>query len=199
MAPTDKQRDKRSRIIDAAVVVFAEKGFHAARVTDVAKTASVADGTIYNYFKSKEDLLLSIFEEKMDELREGLLAELEPLDDPLEKIRVFARHHFHQVQTQSAVAEVLQVELRTSKKFIQDYKPEKLFAYLGIFNQLVAEGQAQGVIRQDVDPFVTGWAFFGALEEIGLLWVLSHNRERAFDLDAAADRISDLFLRGMAP
>lgn len=199
MAPTDKQRDKRSRIIDAAVEVFAFKGFHAARVTDIAKAASVADGTIYNYFKSKEDLLLSIFEEKMDELREGLVVELAEIDEPLDKIRHFARHHFRQVREQSAVAEVLQVELRTSKKFIKDYKPEKLFAYLGIFNQLVAQGQAQGVIRADVDPFVTGWAFFGALEEIGLLWVLSANRERHFDLDGAADQIADLFIRGMAP
>ena len=195
----DKKSDKRSRIIEAAVLVFAEKGFHAARVTDVAKAASVADGTIYNYFKSKEDLLLSIFEVKMDELREGLVAELADFDDPLDKIRHFARHHFRQVQTQSAVAEVLQVEIRTSKKFIEDYKPEKLFAYLGIFNELVQEGQAKGLIRADVDPWVTGWAFFGALEEIGLLWVLSHKRERAFDLDAAADKVADLFLRGMTP
>ena len=190
--------DKRSRIIEAAVDVFADRGFNAARVSDIAKRAGVADGTIYLYFKNKEDLLLSIFEEKMDELRASLTVELSRFSDPLDKIRAFARHHFRAVREQRAVAEVLQVELRLSKKFIKDYKPEKLFAYLGVLMELVREGQARGQIRDDVDPFTAGWALFGALEEIGLLYVIASKREREFDLDAAADQVCELFVRGMA-
>ena len=190
--------DKRTRIIEAAVDVFADKGFNAARVSDIAKGAGVADGTIYLYFKNKEDLLLSVFEEKMDELRASLDIELAKHADPLAKIRAFARHHFKAVREQRSVAEVLQVELRLSKKFIKDYKPDKLFAYLGVLMELVREGQARGDIRADVDPFTTGWAFFGALEEIGLLYVIASKRQREFDLDAAADQVADLFVRGIA-
>ncbi len=190
--------DKRARIIEASVDVFADKGFNAARVSDIAKRAGVADGTIYLYFKNKEDLLLSVFEEKMDELRNSATAELEKHTGPLDKIRAFAHHHFRAVREQRAVAEVLQVELRLSKKFIKDYKPDKLFAYLGVLMELVREGQASGVIREDVDPFTIGWAFFGALEEIGLSYVIALKRDRTFDLDAAADQVSELFVRGIA-
>ena len=116
----------------------------------------------------------------------------------IDKIRAFAHHHFRAMREQRAVAEVLQVELRLSKKFIEDYKPDKLFAYLGVLMELVREGQASGVIREDVDPFTIGWAFFGALEEIGLSYVIALKRDRTFDLDAAADQVAELFVRGIA-
>ena len=112
----DKNGDKRGRIIDAAVAVFAEKGFHAARVSDVAKRAGVADGTIYLYFKNKEDLLLSLFEEKMGRQIESLEAAWEGVDDPVERMRAYAQHHFRQLAAHPDLAQVLQVELRQSHK-----------------------------------------------------------------------------------
>lgn len=178
--------------------VFAEKGFHGARVSDIARAAGVADGTIYLYFKNpvKEDLLLSVFEEKMDELLAALGEAMEGVDDPIERIRCFARFHFSQVQTNRAVAEVLQVELRLSNKFIKEYRPEKLWAYLGIFGQIVREGQARGIFRPDLDPFISMWAFFGAMDELAVQWVLSRGADR-FVLDEAAEQIADIFIRGM--
>ncbi len=192
-----EKNTKRGLILSAAVTVFAEKGFNAARVSDIARCAGVADGTIYLYFKSKEHLLLQIFEEKMDELRAGLLEAMEGVDDPLERIRVFAHYHFGQVRDHSAVAEVLQVELRLSKKFIKDYKPRKLWDYLGVFSQIIRDGQALGVIRPNVNPFTTMWAFFGALDEIGMQWVLARNKDK-FNLDDAANEVAEVFIRGVA-
>ena len=192
----DARSDKRFLITEAAVEVFAKKGFHQARVSDIARKAGVADGTIYLYFKNKEDLLLSIFEEKMDELLGGLADALEGADDPIERIRRFARYHFHQVRTNRAVAEVLQIELRLSNKFLKEYRPEKLWAYLGMFGQIVRDGQSRGVFREDVDGFILSWAFFGALDEIAMQWVLSRNPDR-FSLEAAADQVADTFIRGM--
>ena len=188
--------DKRSLITEAAIDVFAEKGFHQARVSDVAKRAGVADGTIYLYFKNKEDLLLSIFEEKMDELLAGLGEALEGVDDPLERVRTFGRFHFQQVRDNRAAAEVLQIELRLSNKFLKDYRPEKLWAYLGVFGQIVREGQAAGIFRPELDPFTTMWAFFGGLDEIAMQWVLSRKADR-FSLEEAADQVADLFIRGL--
>lgn len=188
--------NKRALITDAAVIVFAERGFHQARISDIARRAGVADGTIYLYFKNKEDLLLSIFEEKMDFMLDGLEKALDGVEDPLDRVRRFAIFHFKQVQENRAAAEVLQIELRLSNKFLKDYRPEKLWAYLGVFGQIVREGQAKGVFRDDLDPFVTMWAFFGGLDEIAMQWVLSRRADR-FSLEAAAIQVANVFIRGM--
>jgi len=191
-----KKTNKRNLITDAAVEVFAERGFHQARISDIAKRAGVADGTIYLYFRNKEDLLLSIFEEKMDLLLAGLTSALDGVEDPEERVRRFAAFHFKQVRENRAVAEVLQVELRLSNKFLKEYRPEKLWAYLGVFGQIVREGQAQGRFRSEIDPFVNMWAFFGALDEIAMQWVLSGGSDR-FELESAAHQVADIFIRGM--
>ena len=193
---SERRTDKRSLITEAAIEVFAEKGFHQARVSDVARRAGVADGTIYLYFKNKEDLLLSIFEEKMDELLASLGAILEGVDDPVERIRRFAAFHFEQVRTNRSAAEVLQVELRLSNKFLKEYRPEKLWAYLGVFGQIVRDGQARGLFRTDIDSFVAMWSFFGALDELAMQWVLSRKHER-FSLEQAAAQVADIFIRGL--
>ena len=191
------RQDKRERIIDAAVEVFAKKGYRSARISDIAEVAGVADGTIYLYFKNKEDLLLTIFEEKMERLLRDLQQALAGLENPLDRMRAYARFHFLQLRTYPALAQVLQVELRQSTRFLHDYRPEKLWDYLGVFETLVNEGQQQGLIRSDVDPFLVKWAFFGALDELSIQWVLSRKRDR-FNLDQAADQVVDVFLRGMS-
>lgn len=194
--PSEKRTDKRSLITEAAVEVFAEKGFHQARVSDVARRAGVADGTIYLYFKNKEDLLLSVFEEKMDLLLAELSQILEGVEDPVERIRRFARFHFDQVRTNRSAAEVLQVELRLSNKFLKEYRPEKLWAYLGVFGQIVRDGQAMGLFRADIDSFIAMWSFFGAMDELAMQWVLSKKAER-FSLDSAAEQVAEVFIRGL--
>jgi TetR/AcrR family fatty acid metabolism transcriptional regulator len=195
--PSERRTDKRSLITEAAVDVFAEKGFHQARVSDIARRAGVADGTIYLYFKNKEDLLLSIFEEKMDLLLAELGAALQGVEDPVERIRRFCRFHFTQVRTNRAAAEVLQVELRLSNKFLRDYRPEKLWAYLNVFGQIVRDGQAKGVFRADLDSFVAMWAFFGAMDELAMQWVLSRKHDR-FSLEDAAEQVATIFIQGLA-
>jgi TetR/AcrR family fatty acid metabolism transcriptional regulator len=192
-----RKSDKRSLITDAAVEVFAEKGFRQARVSDIARRAGVADGTIYLYFRNKEDILLSIFEEKMDLLLAGLTAVLDGVHDAEERIRRFARFHFEQVRTNRAAAEVLQVELRLSHKFLKEYRPEKLWAYLNVFAQIVRDGQEAGRFRRDLDPFVSMWSFFGALDELAMQWVLSKKSDR-FSLENAADQVAEIFIRGMS-
>jgi TetR/AcrR family fatty acid metabolism transcriptional regulator len=188
---------KHDRILDAAIEVFAEKGFHNARISDIARKAGVADGTIYLYFRNKDDVLLSIFEEKMGVLIDGLHVALAGIACPLERVRAFARYHFKQVEENRALAEVLQIELRLSNKFLKEYRPEKLWAYLGIFAGIVREGQERGVVRPDLDPFVMMWAFFGALDEIAIQWVLSRKPGK-FPLETTANAVADVFIRGMS-
>jgi TetR/AcrR family fatty acid metabolism transcriptional regulator len=196
MPKSPTKTDKRVLISRAAIEIFAEKGFHQARVSDVALRAGVADGTIYLYFKSKDDLLLCIFEDSMDLLLNGIQVALIGISDPLEKLRIFVRYHFAQVKEHKAVSEVLQVELRLSKKFLKDYRPEKLWAYLGVVKSILEEGQSQGVIRASVDPFVQMWALFGSLDELAMQWVLA--KKKKFDLSFAATQVAETFIRGIA-
>lgn len=194
---TSRQRsDKRVRIVDAAVGVFAEKGYRSARISDIARRAGVADGTIYLYFRNKEDLLLTIFEEKMDGILTGLRAAVDGIDSPADRMRAFARFHFEQMRLQPALAQVLQVELRQSTRFVREYRPERLWEYLGVFETILRDGKAVGEFRADVDPFLVKWAFFGALDELSIQWVVARKRDR-FNLEKAAEQVVDVFLRGM--
>ena len=194
---SQKQRsEKRVRIVDAAVGVFAEKGYRSARISDIARRAGVADGTIYLYFRNKEDLLLTIFEEKMDGILTGLRAAVEGIEAPADRMRAFAQFHFEQMRLQPALAQVLQVELRQSTRFVREYRPERLWEYLGVFEHILEEGQRSGVFRSDIDPFLVKWAFFGALDELSIQWVVARKRDR-FNLEKAAEQVVDVFLHGM--
>jgi TetR/AcrR family fatty acid metabolism transcriptional regulator len=199
MAVSETHRiEKRDRITEAAISVFAEKGYRSSRVSDVAREAGVADGTIYLYFRSKEELLLTIFEEKMEELLSELSDALSDISCPLEQVRVYARQHFTQLQNNPDLAQVFQIELRQSHRFLREYRPEKLWQYLDVFAEVIERGKRAGVIRQDVDSFVAKWAFFGALDELSIQWVLARKRDR-FDLDSAATQIVEMFLCGIKP
>jgi len=197
MAVSESHRiEKRDRITEAAISVFAQKGYGSARVADVAKKAGVADGTIYLYFRNKEDLLLSIFEEKMGKVIDELSDALEDVDCPKDRVRVYAEQHFRQLQENPELAQVFQVELRQSHRFLREYRPEKLWEYLDVFASAVEEGKARGIFGADVNPFIAKWAFFGALDELSIQWVLARKRDR-FDLEQAATQVVEMFLRGI--
>ena len=193
---SDRTRDKTRRIRDAAEQVFAEAGFRRARIRDVAERAGVAEGTIYLYFKGKEDLLLSIFEARMEELIHGVREAVAAADSPQEQLRAFARFHFSQVERNRAVAEVLQVELRLSHKFLKAYRPTHLWTYLSVIGDILDRGREAGCFRADLDPHILRWAFFGALDELAMQWVLARPARR-FSVDHAARQVADTFLQGV--
>ncbi len=198
------REDKRRRIIDAAVQVFAEKGFFGARVSEIADAAGVADGTIYLYFKSKDDLLVSLFEEKMQGIIENLVAALsEHTKDPEAKIRRYIAEHLRLVADQPALMQVLTIELRQSARFIKEYHPKEFRRYLELLQGILEEGQRQGVFREDLDPLVFRRALFGALDEMSLEWILK-NMEGARndarpkrDPNQVAEVFSDFMIRGL--
>ena len=192
-----KKRDsaKYFKIIEAATKVFAEKGFFQSRVADIAREAGVADGTIYIYFDNKDDILISLFEEQMSLVLENMEARLAEVDDPAEKLRVFALTHLKLVEENQSMAEIIQVELRQSSKFIKEYKNEQFARYLDIIAGIIREGQHRGVFRADVVPGIAKRAFFGALDEMSRFWVLSSRKD--YDIKTAALQISQYFLEGM--
>ncbi len=191
-----KNTDKFNRIIRAAVKIFARKGFFNSKVSEIAREAKVADGTIYLYFQNKDDILISLFEILMDSILLDISEKLAEEPDPREKIKLFARHHLQILRTNQEAAEVIQVELRQSTKFMKEYKNEKFLQYLNIISDIVKEGQQKGIFREDIVPGIAKRAFFGALDEMSRYWVLSSKKQ--YDIDTAADQISGLFINGMS-
>jgi TetR/AcrR family transcriptional regulator, fatty acid metabolism regulator protein len=186
--------DKHEAILRAAIAVFARRGFFNAQVADVARAANVAAGTVYLYFRGKDDLLVSIFERAM---REGLTegrAVLEGLDDPVEQLRRVARVHLERVGRDRDLAVVTQVELRQSTKFMEQFSNTELREYLGVIRDVIAEGQRRGVFRAGISPTLAAKVLFGALDEMATNWILSRRR---YDLAADADAVIDLFLNGV--
>src|SRR5213592_3752740 len=162
--------DKRDAILRAATDVFASRGFFNAQVADVARAAGVAAGTVYLYFRSKDDLLVSIFERTMrDGLAEGRKA-VADVRDPAERLRRFARLHLARLGHDRKLAIVFQVELRQSTKFMERFSSTLLRDYLGLIRTAIADGQSAGVFRQSLKATAAAKMFFGALDEMATNW-----------------------------
>jgi len=190
-----KDENKHQKILKAAVKVFAEKGFYNSRVSEIAKEANVADGTIYLYFKNKDDILISLFEEEFGQIVENMRKELEKEKDPLQKIRIFAITHLSIVSKQQQLGEVLGVEVRQSSKFMKEYINNPFIEYLNLIRSIVIEGQEKGFIRKDLTPGIMKRALFGALDEMARYWVLSTKKKHS--INEAALQISEVFIRGV--
>ncbi len=184
---------KRDAILRAATDVFAESGYFNAQVADVARAAGVAAGTVYLYFRSKDDLLASIFERSMrDAIAEGRAMAGE-VRDPRERLRRFATLHLGRLGRDRNLAVVFQVELRQSTKFMERFSSTLLRDYLGLIRDAIADGQRSGMFRPDIKATVAAKLFFGALDEMATNWILSRRR---YSLEADANTVVDLFVNG---
>jgi TetR/AcrR family fatty acid metabolism transcriptional regulator len=186
--------DRRDEILRAAIDTFAARGFFAAQVADVARAAGVAAGTVYLYFRGKDDLLISIFERTMTEAIAEGRDTLERITDPIERLREIARLHLGRLGRDRSLAIVFQVELRQSTKFMERFSSTKLREYLGLLRDIIADGQARGAFRQNVNATLAAKLFFGALDEMATNWILS---KRRYSLAGEVDALVDLFVDGV--
>ena len=186
--------DKRDAILKAATEVFARRGYFQSQVADVARAAGVAAGTVYLYFRSKDDLLVSIFERTMRETLAAGESAIAGVDDPRERLRRIARLHLERMGRDRDLAVVFQVELRQSTKFMERFSSTYLREYLGIIRDTIADGQAAGVFRGTFNPTIAAKALFGALDEMATNWILTRRR---YSLAAQADEVVELFLNGV--
>src|SRR5436190_18596214 len=187
---------KRDAILRAATDVFAESGYFNAQVADVARAAGVAAGTVYLYFRSKDDLLASIFERSMRHAIADGRAMADEVRDPRERLRRFAALHLGRLGRDRKLAVVFQVELRQSTKFMERFSSTLLRDYLGLIREAIADGQREGLFRTDITPTVAAKMLFGALDEMATNWILSRRR---YSLENDADAVVDLFINGVRP
>lgn len=176
--------------------VFARKGFHNSRIAEIAEEAGVASGTIYLYFKSKDEILISVFEESLERIIRDIETKLKGINDPRERMRLFIRRHLWLLKEHRELAEVLQVELRQSHKFMKEYEPKHWVRYLNIIAAILKDGQKAGLFRRDLSLGIFKRAVFGALDEIALHWVITRKNESF--LDHAAEQLSRIILEGVS-
>ena len=186
---------KRERILRAAVDVFARTGFFNAKVSEVAKAAGVADGTIYLYFSGKEDLLVTIFREYTRKHLDQLGAALASVTDPRDKLRTAVAIHLQNLGSDRSLAVVFQVELRHSLKFMSMFTHLEVAEYFDVLRSIIEQGQAAGVFRTSLSPQLVTKSLFGILDEMVTSWVLS---EKEYRLEDHSSGIVELVLSGLA-
>lgn len=186
--------DKREAILRAATEVFARNGYFNSKVSDIAKSANVADGTVYLYFKSKEEILHSIFDRTMLEAIDEARERLGKIADARERLRALAQLHLQRLGADRALAVVFQVELRGSTKFMEAFSAAGFAEYLKLIREIIEEGKQSGVFRRDLNANLCAKILFGALDEMATNWILS---ERAYDLAPMADAVLDVFFNGV--
>lgn len=189
-------RQKRKQILDAAVRVFADQGYHGARVSDIAEHAGVAHGLLYHYFASKDDVLRTIFTENWGELIARFRA-VEAADEPAdEKLEGIAKILLRTWRNDPALVTVMVREVARSQQ-LRDRVEEVGEAFL-IVQRIIEDGQASGVFRREVDARLASWVFYGGLEEVLTGWVLRRLPDGEDDVTSAERTAIDVALRGMA-
>lgn len=190
----NRNPEKYQRILDAAVAVFAEKGFFVARISDIADRADVADGTVYLYFKNKEEILMTAINTAFDAFMQRARTELEKLASPADRLRRLAYLHLQALGSNRNIAVVFQMELRQSTRFVSEFSHHHLVEYFGLVRAAIREGQECGEFRREMPEKVAANCFFGAIDEMVTSWVLS---EHEYPLANAADSVMDILLNGM--
>ncbi|MBD1381146.1 TetR/AcrR family transcriptional regulator [Metabacillus arenae] len=188
-----QQKPKYKQIIDAAVIVIAENGYHQAQVSKIAKQAGVADGTIYLYFKNKEDILVSLFQEKMGVFIEKIRSEIAGKTSSAEKLYLLVEKHFTWFAEEPHLAIVTQLELRQSNKDLRLRINEVLKGYLDVVDEIIQSGKRAGEFRESLNLRLTRQMIFGTIDEMVTTWVMN---DQKYDLVATAKEVHELIVSG---
>ncbi len=199
-----KAQDRRQEIMEASIMAFAEHGYHNTTIHDIVdKTTFKSVGTIFKYFPKpsrehsvKDDILRSIFEDKITLLTDSARQQTEKEDEATAKIKAFLDHHFDHLQKKKSLAKVLQIELRQSHHFLQDYNYKKLQGYLAVLDAAIDLGKRNGELKSVVPTTVVRWAIFGAIDEISTTWVLTDGAWPK-DINSISKDIMTMFIDGM--
>ena len=189
-----REPDKHRQILDAAVRVFSRNGYYNSRVSDIAREAGVASGTIYLYFKTKDEVLVTIFRERMAAWVAHVRAQVKNEPDVPAKIRRLIVLHFRVIEKDPALAEVVQVELRQGQKFFRGASMQEISAYFDLIESVLEEGRSSGALRRDIAVKTAVRVLFGAMDQMATSWVLGTRKRRLSD---AARDVANIFLRGV--
>jgi len=201
---------RRAEILDAAKKIFLAGDYASVTIDDIADIAGISRATIYLYFKSKDDLLISLFEHRMRQVNEALRAAVASAP-PSAQLRTFIHAYLQLVADEPAAVEVLTIELRQSSKFMKEYENPEFGDFLRMLGGIIADGQARGELDANVPSHIAARMIFGILDELSLAWVLAKQplkssaisgtapgaRPKKFDIVRAADWVVALVTNGL--
>ncbi len=190
----NQKNNKYHLILEAAVTVFARQGFHQSTVAQIAKEAGVADGTIYLYFKNKDDILVQFFAYRTKQVFERFRAEVKKADNSLDKLRNLIRRHLMEFQRDRNMAVVYQVETHQNSRLAEAQIREMSQMYQDLISEIVELGQQEGKIRKELYVSLVKRFILGSVDEVINTWLHS---EKAYDLVSMADPLVDLLVKGI--
>lgn len=188
------RNDKYKRILEAAVKVFAENGYHESTISQIAKEAGVADGTIYLYFKSKDDILVHFFSYKTRQVFDGFREEIARADNTVDKLRNLIRRHLKEFQEDRFMAILYQAETHRTHRLAEEQIREMVKKYHDLVSEIIEEGQQEGAIRKDLYVGLVKRMINGSVDEVINTWL---HTDGQYDLASMADPLVDLFIRGI--
>ncbi len=192
--PAGAANDKYQRILNAAVEVIAEKGYFNSPISAIAARAGVADGTVYLYFKNKDDVLRTAIDQNFDRFHQRVLERFKELTDPRAQLEYIAETHLESNSENRAMAIVMQTEVRQSARFIAEFSHHHLVKYIAVVREVIRRGQQQGIFRQDISDGVVAHCMFGAIDELLSSAVFTG---RSYDAKATAKQVLDVLLHGI--
>lgn len=192
---TSKKNEKYHLILQGALKVFAENGYHRSQVSKIAKAAGVADGTIYLYFKRKEDILIRLFQEKLGELVGKFHESVEGTTDAVEALRTVCSIHFSELESNPELAYVTQIELRQSDLELRKEIGSALKPYIVLIENILEQGIQEQKFRSDLNVKLVRNLIFGAMDEAVTSWLISG---RKYSLSDQADETLSFFLSGVS-
>jgi TetR/AcrR family fatty acid metabolism transcriptional regulator len=190
----NNKNNKYHLILEAAVKVFARQGFYQSTVAQIAKEAGVADGTIYLYFKNKDDILVQFFSFRTKQVFDRFRAEVKKAENSLDKLRNLIRRHLTEFQQDRDMAVVYQVETHQNSRLAESQIREMAQMYQDLISEIVELGQQEGRIRKDLYVGLVKRFVLGGVDEVINTWLHS---EKAYDLVSMADPLVELFVRGI--
>jgi TetR/AcrR family fatty acid metabolism transcriptional regulator len=189
-----EKNHKYHQILEAAVKVFARQGFHQSTVAQIAKEAGVADGTIYLYFKNKDDILVQFFSFRAKQVFESFREEVDRAQTSADKLRNLVRRHLAEFQRDRDGAVVYQVETHQNSRMAEAQIREMSQMYRDLIAEIIEQGQQEGTIRKDLYVGLVKRFIIGAVDEVINTWLHSDGE---YDLVSMADPLVELFIKGI--
>lgn len=189
-----KGKDKLPAIIDAALEVFAEKGFHNATIAEIARKAHVSEATVYEYCGSKEDLLFSIPEEITRSSVERVESILPFVKGAENRLRAVVYGYYQVYRDNPQYSSLVLLDLKHNRKFMQTEGYHMVRKAAGILLGVIKEGIESGEFRSDIDPQLVRSMVLGTIEHVFFRW---HLMERQEELPDFVDRVMDIIMGGI--
>jgi TetR/AcrR family fatty acid metabolism transcriptional regulator len=189
-----EKNNKYHLILEAAVKIFARQGFHQSTVAQIAKEAGVADGTIYLYFKNKDDILVQFFSFRAKQVFESFREEVNQAETSYDKLRNLVRRHLAEFQRDRDGAVVYQVETHQSSRLAEAQIKEMSKMYRDLISEIIEQGQQEGTIRKDLYVGLVKRFIIGAVDEVINTWLHAGGQ---YDLVSMADPLVEMFMKGI--